>query len=127
LCVTEAMREVRRITASPARSGLPGIHSSWLPAHMRRGSGTGGRKPPRRGWPSGPICDCGACGRKYSQCHSGGTGEPASTGLHWRVVATEHRLSLLLALEALQGAATAPVRPPGRVGKRPEYSSNDSA
>ena len=28
-----------------------------LPANMRRGSGTGGRKSPRAGWPSGPICD----------------------------------------------------------------------
>ena len=53
--------------------------------------------------------------------------EGALTGLHWRVVATEHRLSLLLALEALQGAGSAPARPSGRVGRRPDNSSNDSA
>ena len=37
----------RRAAAAGTRSGSP--------AHMRRGSGTGGRKPPRRAWPSGPI------------------------------------------------------------------------
>ena len=31
--------------------------------------------------------------------------EGALTGLHWQVVAREHRLSLLLALEALNGDA----------------------
>jgi len=41
-----------------ARSGLPDAQSSRPPAHMRRGSGTGGRKPPRFAWPSGPISDC---------------------------------------------------------------------
>ena len=41
---------------------------------MRRGSGTGGRKPPRLAWPSGPISLCRCIGRKYSQCHSGGSG-----------------------------------------------------
>ncbi len=50
-----------------------------LPAHMRRGSGTGGRKPPRLGWPSGPMSHCRCIGRKYSQCHSGGSGVPAGT------------------------------------------------
>ena len=53
--------------------------------------------------------------------------EGSLTGLHWRVVATEHRLSLLLALEALQGAGSAPARPSGRVGRRPDNSSNHSA
>ena len=44
----------------------------------RRGGGArGARPPPRRGWPSGPIALRGASGRKYSQCHSGGT---ASSG-----------------------------------------------
>jgi DNA transformation protein len=53
--------------------------------------------------------------------------EGALTGLHWRVVAKEHRLSLLLALEAVQNAATAPVRPSGRVSRRADNSSKNSA
>ena len=51
-----------------------------LPAHIRRGSGTGGRKPPRCGWPSGPSSDCRAVGRKYSQCQHGGIASPAAHG-----------------------------------------------
>jgi hypothetical protein len=42
--LTLSMVEVR-CTASPIRTGLP--NWNWLPAHMRLGSGTGGRKPPR--------------------------------------------------------------------------------
>jgi hypothetical protein len=41
---TSAIVEVRS-TRSPTRTGER--NSNWLPAHMRRGSGTGGRKPPR--------------------------------------------------------------------------------
>ena len=66
-----------RSTASPTRTGER--NSNWLPAHMRRGSGTGGRNPPRFAWPSGPISLCRCSGRKYSQCHSGGSAVPAST------------------------------------------------
>lgn len=40
--------------------------------------------------------------------------EGALTGLAWQVVAREHRTSLLLALEQLQGAARPPVKPPSR-------------
>ena len=58
----------------PTASGRK--NSSRPPAHMRRGSGTGGRKPPRRVCPSGPISLCLANGVKYSQCQSGGTGSP---------------------------------------------------
>jgi hypothetical protein len=43
----------RRVATSPTRSGLTNV--SRPPAHIRRGRATGGRKPPRRGWPSGPI------------------------------------------------------------------------
>jgi len=45
---------------------------------MRRGSGTGGRKPPRLGCPSGPISLWRACGKKYSQCPSGGSAVPGT-------------------------------------------------
>jgi hypothetical protein len=73
LSVTPSMVE-RRSAWSPTRSGVR--NSNWLPAHMRRGSGTGGRKPPRFAWPSGPISLWRCSGRKYSQCHSGGSGMP---------------------------------------------------
>ncbi|MPM77701.1 hypothetical protein SDC9_124709 [bioreactor metagenome] len=66
-----------RCTCCPTRSGLSVSQRSRPPAHMRRGSGTGGRKPPRRGCPSGPISLWRACGRKYSQCHNAGTAEPS--------------------------------------------------
>ena len=48
---TDLISEVRRIV-SPTRSGSPS-KAKRLPAHMRRGSGTGGRKSPRSAWPSG--------------------------------------------------------------------------
>ena len=51
-----------------------------LPAHIRLGSGTGGRKPPRRGWPSSPSSDCRCTGRKYSQWARGGSGSPGAGG-----------------------------------------------
>ena len=54
--VTSEMRELR-VISSPTRKGSK--NSSSPPAHIRRGSGTGGRKPPRVGWPSGPSCDIG--------------------------------------------------------------------
>ena len=66
-----------RATASPTRTGLR--NSNWLPAHMRRGSGTGGKKPPRLAWPSAPISLCRCIGKKYSQCHSSGSAVPAGT------------------------------------------------
>jgi hypothetical protein len=85
LDVTSSMVEVRS-TASPTRIGER--NSNWLPAHMRRGSGTGGRKPPRLAWPSAPISDCRWRGRKYSQCHSGGSGRPAAASMgSWSSVA----------------------------------------
>ena len=40
------------VTRSPRASGW--WKRSRPPAHMRRGSGTGGRKPPLAGWPSRP-------------------------------------------------------------------------
>lgn len=66
----------RRTTSSPIFNGRS--KCSRPPAHMRRGSGTGGKKPPRFGWPSVPISLWGACGRKYNQCASGGRGDPGS-------------------------------------------------
>ena len=74
LSVTPAMVETRR-TASPTRTGE--WKANWLPAHIRRGSGTGGMKPPRLAWPSGPMSDWRCSGRKYNQCHSAGKGKPA--------------------------------------------------
>lgn len=56
LASTLAMREVRAASL-PMTSGAVNVRRP--PAHMRRGSGTGGRKPPRCGWPSGPRPDCG--------------------------------------------------------------------
>src|SRR5512138_38895 len=73
--VTSAIVDTRQIR-SPTRSGC--ANSNWLPAHMRRGRGTGGRKPPRFAWPSGPTSDWRYSGRKYSQCQSGGNGVPAA-------------------------------------------------
>ena len=61
LGVTETMREVRSML-SPTRSGACQVRRP--PAHMRRGSGTGGRNSPRAAWPSGPACDCRYDGRK---------------------------------------------------------------
>lgn len=51
--------------------------------------------------------------------------EGALTGLPWRVVAQEHRLSLLLALEALHDDAATPQRPARRLRSDPRNSSND--
>jgi hypothetical protein len=59
--VTSSIVDVRA-SRSPTRSGSWNV--SWLPAHMRRGRGTGGRKPPRTAWPSGPISDWRCSGRK---------------------------------------------------------------
>ena len=53
--------------------------------------------------------------------------EGALTGLPWRVVAQEHRLSLLLALEALHDDAATAQRPARRLRSDPGNSSNDSA
>src|SRR6266404_3979967 len=48
-----------RVTESPTRSGR--WNCSWLPAHMRLGSATGGRNPPRLAWRSRcrPPFQCG--------------------------------------------------------------------
>ncbi len=73
LTLTSAMRELR-VISSPTRSGW--MNCSRPPAHMRRGSGTGGSKPPLRAWPSGPISLARASGVKYNQCASGGSGSP---------------------------------------------------
>ena len=51
-------------------------NSSSPPAHIRRGSGTGGRKPPRVGWPSGPSCDIGNTGCARHQCVVHGAASP---------------------------------------------------
>src|SRR6218665_2885798 len=101
LWLTEAMHE-RRSTASPTRSRLPACQCRRPPPLPRPGSRTagnkpppppppprppppgrggtapGGRSPPGRGWPSGPISLCLDCGRKYSQCHSGGSTLPGT-------------------------------------------------
>ena len=61
LLATSSIVDVRTIS-SPTRIGLR--NSNRPPAHIRRGSSTGGRKPPRRAWPSGPISDCWCTGRK---------------------------------------------------------------
>src|SRR5438874_3488413 len=71
---TDTMRDLR-VAVAPTASGR--CHSIRLPAHIRRGSGTGGRKPPRFACPSGPTSDWRYAGRKYSQCQSGGTASPA--------------------------------------------------
>ena len=48
---------------------------------MRRGRGTGGRKPPRAGWPSDPIADWRAAGTHSVQGQGGG-----SELLRWMVL-----------------------------------------
>src|SRR5450631_387950 len=45
-------------------------------AHMRRGSGAGGRNPPFRRWPSTPVPEPLGVSRKYIQCHEGGKDSP---------------------------------------------------
>ena len=72
-CVTSAMRETR-VDSSPTRKGS--MNSSSPPAHIRRGSGTGGRKPPRVGWPSGPSIDIGNTGCARHQCVVNGAASP---------------------------------------------------
>ena len=61
LGTTFSMVDVRT-TSSPTRNGLR--KSNRPPAHIRRGSGTGGRNPPRSACPSGPSSDCRCIGRK---------------------------------------------------------------
>ncbi|MHC2625138.1 hypothetical protein ACVIW2_007170 [Bradyrhizobium huanghuaihaiense] len=70
---TSAMREVR-VDSSPTRSGCR--NSISPPAHIRRGSGTGGRKPPRVGCPSGPSIDIGNTGCARHQCTVNGAASP---------------------------------------------------
>src|SRR3546814_14409227 len=65
LICTSAIFETR-FTSSPTRSGL--MYLVRAPPNMRRGSGTGGMKPPRAGWPSGPICEAGTRGWKKHPC-----------------------------------------------------------
>ena len=72
--VTSDMRAVR-LGASPTRSASK--NSSSPPAHIRRGSGTGGRKPPRVGWPSGPSIDIGNTGWPRHQCTVNGAASPS--------------------------------------------------
>src|SRR3546814_14162096 len=51
--VIDSIVDTRRISV-PSTSGRRKM--TRPPAHIRRGSGTGGRKPPRLGWPSTPVC-----------------------------------------------------------------------
>src|SRR6202140_1231722 len=71
--VTSAMREVR-VISSPTRNASK--NSSSPPAHIRRGSGTGGRKPPRVGWPSWLSADIGNTGCARHQCTVHGAASP---------------------------------------------------
>ena len=71
--VTSEIREVR-VDSSPTRNGSR--NSISPPAHIRRGSGTGGRKPPRVGWPSGPSIDIGNTGCARHQCVVHGAASP---------------------------------------------------
>src|ERR1700744_1244163 len=64
-----------RVTTSPTRSGSTKLISP--PAHIRRGNGTGGRKPPPVGWPSGPTSDIGTTGSVRHQCAVNGAASPA--------------------------------------------------
>ena len=76
--VTDWMREVRE-TASPTRRGAR--NSTLLDAHIRRGSGTGGRKlagvSSRKGCPSGPSRAVAASGGHKHQWNPCGT-KPSS-------------------------------------------------
>src|SRR6185312_15368641 len=83
--VTSEIREARA-DSSPTRSGS----RNWIspPAHIRRGSGTGGRKPPRVGWPSGPSIDIGNTGCARHQCVVHGAASPAfGSPMSWNSVA----------------------------------------
>ncbi len=51
-----------RVASWPISKGLRNLVRA--PANIRRCSSTGGKKPPRSGWPSVPIFDMGARGRK---------------------------------------------------------------
>ena len=77
-----------RVARSPTRSGLPTFQKKVLPAHTRRGRAMGGMKSSPWAWPSWRVCSGRNSGRKYSQCHNGGTGVPsvASAGA-WPSVA----------------------------------------
>src|SRR6476660_9159142 len=83
--VTSEIFEVR-VDSSPTRNGS----RNWIspPAHIRRGSGTGGRKPPRVGWPSGPSIDIGNTGCARHQCVVHGAASPAfGSPMSWNSVA----------------------------------------
>jgi len=49
---------------------------AWLGEFVAIGSGTGGRKPPRVGWPSGPSSDIGYTGCARHQCTVHGAASP---------------------------------------------------
>ena len=83
--VTSEMREVR-FASSPTRKASK--NSSSPPAHIRRGSGTGGRKPPRVGWPSGLSSDIGNTGCARHQCTVNGAASPGfGSPISWNSVA----------------------------------------
>ena len=83
--VTSEIREVR-FASSPTRSGSK--NSSSPPAHIRRGSGTGGRKPPRVGWPSWLSSDIGNTGCARHQCAVHGAASPGfGSPISWNRVA----------------------------------------
>ena len=69
------------VTTAPIGSGAWKVTS--LPAHIRRGKATGGRKPPRLGWPSVSISACGTIGTNHSHCASGGASPPSSAVTGW--------------------------------------------
>ena len=71
---TDITSEVR-VARSPMASFFR--NCSLPPAHMRRGSSTGGRKPPRCGWPSSPSWLVRAASWKKIQCAPGGSGSPS--------------------------------------------------
>src|SRR3984893_1289431 len=64
-----------RVTTSPTRKDSVMLIAP--PAHIRRGSGTGGRNPPRLGWPSGPTSDNGTTGSVRHQCAVNGAASPS--------------------------------------------------
>ena len=64
-----------RVTTSPTRSGSTKLIAP--PAHIRRGNGTGGRNPPRLGWPSAPTSDNGTTGSVRHQCAVNGAASPS--------------------------------------------------
>src|SRR4051812_48508218 len=66
-----------RVTRSPTRRSAS--VSICPPAHIRRGSGTGGRKPPLAAWPSGPRESADGVSGARHQCRAGGA-IPLATG-----------------------------------------------